>query len=651
MTHYARIATPDTLRQGWERVLQNSEMAGADGVSVPMFALRLDRELALLEEELRARTYSPGPLFAFDIPKPSGGTRRLAVPPVRDRVAQSAALVVLQPLVEAELEHSTFAYRPGRSYKDAIERLRFLRDEGYHWVVDADIHSYFDEIDHVLLLERVARITPDPDLVELIRKWISVDMLFRRERIPRQQGVPQGAVISPMLANLYLDDLDEALEKEGFKLVRYADDFVVLCKRRERADVALDLTEELLEDLELRLNKEKTRVVSFDEGFRFLGSLFVRSLIVPAKNPGKTTDAVPVAPSVSVVPTDPPPPATPHRDVSTPVYDRERLEETALGRAFLRALDTEGVTIAEFVDRMTDNPALSTPSLETPRRGVSIPFEESDPNEESTASTEPSVSTDGARLHRGTSTGVSPSSAAAFRRTLYIQEQGAWLRMNAGRFHVTDGKQKHATLLDLPAIKVDQIIVFGRCLITPAAIQYCLRKQIPITLLSAQGQYFGQIDATTAAQVNRQRLQFLHHLDAPARLTIARRIVDAKLYNLRSMLRRYARRLNDAALADAAGRIAQTQRRLTGAETLDQLRGYEGSGSAAYFSVFGRTIAGSGFIFEGRNRQPPRDPVNAMLSFGYTLLYYNIYAMARVHRLNPYVGARSTTKKPATRRS
>jgi CRISPR-associated protein Cas1 len=438
-----------------------------------------------------------------------------------------------------------------------------------------------------------------------------------------------------MLANLYLDDLDEALEKEGFRLVRFADDFVVLCKRRERADVALELTEEILEDLDLRLNKEKTRVVSFDEGFRFLGSLFVRSLIVPAKHPAKNTDAVPLdtsAPPAEVINFQEPSVSTgsaPSTGAAPPespaLPNRHDLEETALGRAFLRALDTEGVSIAEFVARMTAQAPAEPPPFD-----VATTSEEAIPAPESTPSTESTEST--------VSTGTTPPGATAFRRTLYIQEQGSWLRINAGRFRVTDGKARHATLLDVPAIKVDQIVVFGHCLLTPAVLQYCLRNEIPITLLSSQGQYFGQIDATTASQVGRQRLQFLHHLDAPARLALARRIVDAKLYNLRSMLRRYARRLGEAALSDAAGRIAQIQRRLAGAETLDQVRGFEGSGSAAYFAVFGKLLGESGFTFEGRNRQPPRDPVNAMLSFGYTLLFYNIYAMLRVHRLNPYVG-------------
>ena len=156
--------------------------------------------------------------------------------------------------------------------------------------------------------------------------------------------------------------------------------------------------------------------------------------------------------------------------------------------------------------------------------------------------------------------------------------------------------------------------------------------------MSSQGAYFGQLESTTAANVKRQRLQFLHSLDLEKRIVLAKRIVDAKLYNTRSVLRRYARRTNEAALAQAADELTRLQNKLAHAEQLDQVRGYEGRGSAVYFGVFDQLLERADFGFQGRNRQPPLDPVNAMLSFGYTLLFYNVYALVRVHRLNPYVG-------------
>lgn len=591
------------LRTGWERVLTNSEMAGADGVSVPIFALKLDQHLGQLEEELEARTYKPGPLFGFDIPKPTGGFRRLAVPNVRDRVVQSAALEVLQPTFEQAFEAESYAYRPGLSYKDAILRLELLRDEGFTWVVDADIHQYFDEVDHALLIERVGALVDDPDVLNLIRDWISADRLINRKRVPRSKGLPQGSVISPILANLFLDDLDEALLKEGYRLVRYADDFVVLCKSRKRAEKALALTADILEDLKLRLHTGKTQVTTFDKGFRFLGSLFVRSLAIPSKIKSKTTDAIPdgAPPSANAAV---PYVQTSQQNVSTPI------NETALSRALFRALEEEGIPLAEFVAAMDPDPPPS------PSESTAAPAVQTSWRDVSTARRD----------------------IATFRRTLYIQEQGSWLRFVRDRFVITDGKNYNNKLLSIPALKVDQVLIFGHCMITPAAMQYCLSEEIPIILLSSRGAYFGQIEATTARDVSRKRLQFLHSLDAPRRHRLAGQLVTAKLSNLRSLLRRYARRLQDKELVKAARSITRIQRKLVQAETLEQLRGYEGSGSAVYFGVFGRLLKASDFEFNGRNRRPPKDPVNALLSFGYTLLFNNIYAMIRLHRMNPYVG-------------
>ena len=594
MSLYAELIA--SLRLGWERVLSNSEMPGADGVSVPMFALRLERHLDELEEELRARTYEAGPLLAFDIPKPDGGSRRLAVPPVRDRLVQSAALMVLQPLFEKEFESISYAYRPGRSYKDAIDQLALLRDDGYTWVVDADIHAYFDEIDHQLLVERLELIVSDADLVALLRQWIMADMVYQGRRKKRKKGLPQGSVISPLLANLYLDELDEAFLKKGYKIVRFADDFVVLCKSQKRARKALELTDDLLDDLKLRLNEQKTRITTFEEGFRFLGSLFVRSLIVPSKTASKSTDAV----------------KTNRADEREKRREPPEIEvqNTAMGRALFRALEEEGVSLADFVE------AMDPPELADEPAGTGI--QEEDAVKEAPAEM--------------------PAATHSFRRTLYIQEQGSWLRHVRERFVVTDGKNFNEPLLRIPAVKVDRIVILGHCMITPAALQHCLEAHIPITLLSSRGKYYGQIEGTTARDISRQRLQFLHSLDEPKRRRVAARIVGAKLYNLRSLLRRYARRQKDDQLVKAARRLTQQIRKLSDAENLDQLRGYEGAGSAIYFGVLGRIIQTSDLEFKTRSRRPPRDPVNALLSFGYTLLYYNVYSTIRLHRMNPYVG-------------
>lgn len=661
MSQYDDIASRARLREGWSRVQAGSAMAGADGVSPRMFELRLERELGMLHQELHSRTYQAGALLRFAIPKPNGKQRILAVPPVRDRVAQAAALAVLQPLLEDELEAASFAYRPGRSYRDAIRRLRRLRDAGYRWVVDADIEAFFDRVDHDLLIERLGELVPEPDVQALVRQWIAADAVQDGQTYRRTEGLPQGAIISPLLANLYLDELDEAVLEAGFQLVRYADDFLVLCRSEPEAEKALQLTDELLGRLELRLNEEKTRVTSFDEGFRFLGSLFVRSLVLPSKN--RTMEAVPQSASAGVLVDGPAAQVdvagaeAAGGDVATdgealaevakrseagtreedagavlrgraglPVPRRAQLEHTALGRAFLRALDAEGVPLRDFVAALAEPEASvraevrvgSGAGERAPLAAALAYSEEDDPDPEA-----PVV------LRPGT---------APFMRTLYIQEQGAWLRINRGRFVVTVGREPRKELLVVPALQVDQIVLFGTCLVTPAALRYCLRHAIPVTLLSTRGRYYGQVESVLARDVSRQRLQFLHALDTGFRLALARRLVTAKLHNTRSLVRRYARRSQDGALQAAARELGRLLRLLPQAQTLDQVRGYEGRGSAVYFGVFGRLLARSDFTFSGRTRRPPTDPVNAMLSLGYTLLFDNLYALVRMHRMNPYVG-------------
>ena len=618
---YGAIVDPLRLRAGWRRVKAGGGMGGTDGVTVRMFELRLEAELDALATELRNRTYRPEPLLRFDVPKASGGVRALSVPAVRDRVVQSAALIALEPTIERELEAASFAYRSGRSYHDAIETLRRLRDEGFVWVVDADIESFFDRVDHDLLLERLAELVPDPDVLHLVEAWITVDARYRGRRVARAEGIPQGAPISPLLANLFLDRFDEAIAAEGHRLVRYADDFVILCRTRPRAEEALRLTEGVLGDLELRLNEEKTQITSFDAGFRFLGSLFVRSLIVSSEHELPNHDAEVAAPAEASEAAPEPPEAEP--PVLPLLPGRAELERTSMGRALVRALDTEGVSVREFVEAFKPEALAAAPSaaglLESDLDWEAAPLDPEAP---------PALAE-----------GVVP-----MLRTLYIQEQGSWLRVEGDRLRVTVGREPRRELLDVPAIKVQHVVVFGNCLITPAAMRYLLYREVPITLLSTRGRYYGRVEPAETSDVTRQRAQFLLTMDPAMRLGLGRQFVRGKLYNLRSLLRRHARRRGSgpddvgAAVAEAAQALSRALRQAEQADTLEQVLGHEGRATAVYFGVFDDLLAGTDFRFDGRNRRPPRDPVNAMLSFGYTLLFSNLYAMVRRHRLSPYAG-------------
>jgi group II intron reverse transcriptase/maturase len=284
---FNQLTSRQTLRQAFERVRDRAGCPGADGMSVHDFAADLETELGRLEDRLIRRRYRPFPLLRFTVRKRSGvGLRQLCVPTVRDRVAQTAALLVTQDLFEAEFEDSSYAFRRGRSVRSAIHRVRELRDQGYRFLVDADIDGFFDNLPHERLFARLGRLPLEPSIVDLFESWVRVEIYDGERVFPLSQGVPQGSVVSPMLANLFLDELDENLAELGQTAVRYADDVLVLAKSAESAAEALELTDLLVADLGLHLNREKTVTTSFDQGFQFLGATFLKdSIYLPFDHP------------------------------------------------------------------------------------------------------------------------------------------------------------------------------------------------------------------------------------------------------------------------------------------------------------------------------------------------------------------------------
>jgi group II intron reverse transcriptase/maturase len=293
----SRLLTRSTLYRAFQRVWENGGCRGADGVTVGDFRDRLEWEIDSLQDSLLRRAYQPLPLLRFSVPKASGsGERYLSVPTVRDRVLQSAVYLVTKDLFEAEFEDSSFAYRQGRSVRQAVGRLRELRDAGYRWLLDADVAGFFDRIPHAPLLARLATLGLPPYVEHLFALWVESEVYDGRSVRRLTQGIPQGSVVSPMLANLYLDRLDEQLAAAGLVAVRYADDFAVLCRSEPAAEAALEVTDDLLEALELDLNREKTEIRSFDQGFKFLGALFVGDSVFLPLERAKDRDFTPRLP-------------------------------------------------------------------------------------------------------------------------------------------------------------------------------------------------------------------------------------------------------------------------------------------------------------------------------------------------------------------
>jgi group II intron reverse transcriptase/maturase len=263
-----RVLDLETLRWALIRVAANKGAPGSDGVSVRQFERLRDANLLALADAVRDGAYRPVSPRRVRI-RQGAKTRSIAVLAVGDRVLQRAALDVLTPILDPTFLPSSFGYRPGRSVKHAVKRIVTLRERGLRWVVDADIADCFGSLDHGLLQGFLAPFVPDAGLRRLLRCWVSIPHGGRLA--PPKSGIPLGAVISPLLCNVYLHHLDASLHRRRFQVVRYADDFVVLGKSEEHARRALRETEKVLSGLKLELHPAKTRLASFDEGFSFLG--------------------------------------------------------------------------------------------------------------------------------------------------------------------------------------------------------------------------------------------------------------------------------------------------------------------------------------------------------------------------------------------
>jgi RNA-directed DNA polymerase len=272
-----KVIRSTTLDAAWRKVARNKGASGVDGQSIERFAAQAEQYLHELHHDLKDGSYRPSPVKRVEIPKGDGRTRPLGIPTIKDRIVQTALKMAIEPIFEVLFRPGSYGFRPGRSCKDALREVDRLLKEGYTHVVDADLKGYFDSIPHDRLMALVAGSISDGRVLSLIDGFLRQDIMTEMARWQPTTGTPQGAVISPLLANLYLHPLDRLMEQGGWQMVRYADDFVILCRTEAEAQAALRQVEAWVAENGLTLHPDKTRVGDSrqpGQGFDFLGYRF-----------------------------------------------------------------------------------------------------------------------------------------------------------------------------------------------------------------------------------------------------------------------------------------------------------------------------------------------------------------------------------------
>jgi len=281
-----KVYKPGNLRAAFAQVKANQGAAGVDRQTIEMFEANLETNLSKVAQQLADNSYRPQAVRRHWIAKPGSSEKRpLGIPTVRDRVVETALRNVMEPIFERDFAEHSYGFRPRRGCKDALRRVDRLLKAGNTWVVDADLRSYFDTIPKQKLRERVAEKVADSRVLELVEAMLQQEVMDGLEHWTPEAGTPQGAVISPLLSNIYLDPLDWEMARSGYEMVRYADDFIILCGSEAQARAALAKVQEWTAQAGLRLHPEKTRIVDATErgGFDFLGYHFERGYRWPRR--------------------------------------------------------------------------------------------------------------------------------------------------------------------------------------------------------------------------------------------------------------------------------------------------------------------------------------------------------------------------------
>lgn len=592
-----RAADPANLELAWRKLTRRSDATDYDDYGEAAAALAfaeqpgpVDELLDEIATALRDGSYQPPPLHGALLRREGRAPRPLAIPPFADRVAQRAIMQILAADLESLFADASYGFRRGISRHDARDRLTALRAEGYEWLLEADIEDFFDSVPHQRLENRLRSLLPDEPAIDLVMAWIAAPVLFDGHRVERAAGLPQGSPISPLLANLMLEDFDTDLHQLGFKLVRFADDFVIACRSRERAEAAAERVRRSLAEIDLAVNPDKTRITHFDRGFKFLGFTFLGGMVLDTPRRARATGHSPAPLQLAELPP------------ASWLAQLARREPTVLQR--LHHLPRRG-------DQIIASGAEATPAA--------------DPAADSGANpTGPS----------GTTLCANPEHPIDEPGTLLVATEGCLLATRAGRLSVTDpGGSKR----ELPWQGLGAVLLLGRQRLTGPAISAALEAGVSVHFATRSGRYQGLLSNGAPGPAGHglwlRQQQRLAEPDAA--LELARALVAARIHNQCQVLRQRLRHAPE--LDRPLGLIQATAEQLPSAADAEQLRGFEGVAARYYYGALGSLIDPE-FGFQGRKRRPPPDPFNALLSLGYTLLYQRADTVLRCAGLLPWQG-------------
>lgn len=472
MLTFDDILDINNLTNAWERVRSNRGVGGVDKVRISDIEPHITLVLAQLKFSVLENSYAPKPLMVVRVPKDDGGERMLAVPTVHDRILQTAVALPLGQCLEPMFSEASFGYRPGRGVRNAVDKVSYLRNIGYEWVVDADIERFFERVSHRRTLEILGPWLDSAVIERLVAPWLKARLQEGDETWQPSLGLPMGSPLSPLLSNLYLHEFDAAVLDAEQKLVRYADDFLILCRSKKSAEKALKLVERELEDIALAVNRRKTQIVHFDEGFDFLGYCFVRSLRVK-----QTHDETPAQPAMRAKSM-----ADNSEGASQPVIELPAaLARPASGQPFLDKDSNSNESVIVPVESLIEEPdAVKNDKEDSENDDYLMDWFEDESDQP---------------VHSG---------------TLFVQQQGVNISLFSNRFEIRRGIEM---LTSVPVFRVSQIMIFGRVNITQPFLLFCLREQIPVVFCSQNGLYKGSLLTRYAYDATLQSAQVLARLD------------------------------------------------------------------------------------------------------------------------------------------